>query len=109
MCVHFLWVHILCCFINSASNAPLDKAREHGAGRRPLVQLLLLWVLGLRLQLYEGAVQQSSDGRMEANRGGNNVGYLIGRYSCYVSTAVFVFVTFDRQSDADEYQIYAIK
>lgn len=48
MHVHFLWVHILCCFINSASNAPVDKAKEHGVGSHPMVQWLLLWVLGLR-------------------------------------------------------------
>lgn len=59
MCVHFLWVHILCCFINRASNALLDKAREHGAGRCPPVQSLLLLVLGLR-QSFMGMLYNST-------------------------------------------------
>jgi len=49
-----VWVHILSCFINSASNAPLAQARERGAGRYPLVRLQLLWVLGLRQGFMRG-------------------------------------------------------
>lgn len=33
----------------------------------------------IKTELYEGAVQQSRDGRMETNREENNVGYRIGR------------------------------
>lgn len=47
--------------------------------------------LGIRIktELYEGVVQQTSDGRMETNREGDDVGYLIGSDSCYISTAAF--------------------
>lgn len=46
---------------------------------------------------------------METNREDNNVGYLIGRYSYYLPTAAFLLAAFDRKSDDDEYQIYALK
>lgn len=85
-----------CCFINSASNAPVDKAREHGAGRHPLVQLPLLWVLGLRRGFMRVPYNRPVMGE---NREDNNVMFLISQ----------LFITFDRQSDDDEYQIYAFK
>lgn len=94
MCAHSLWVHILCCFINRASNAALDKAREDGAGRRPLVQLLQLWVLGLRQSFMRVLYNKIM------------WGIIIGRYSCKVPTAAFLYVTFDRQSVGDKYQIH---
>lgn len=90
-------------FINSASNAPLYKTREPGAGRYPLVQLQLLWVSGRQ------SLMRVLNSRAVTNREENNMGYLIGRYSCSVSTAAFLFATFDRQQDDDEQQIYAIK
>lgn len=62
VCVHFLWVHILCCFINRASNAPVDKAREHGAGRHPLFQSLLFWLLGLRPSFMKGLYNRAMMG-----------------------------------------------
>ncbi|TKS81938.1 FH1/FH2 domain-containing protein 3 [Collichthys lucidus] len=80
VCGSFLWALIglrgeaLALLYPNASNAPVDKAKEHGAGSHPMVQWLLLWVLGLRPELYEGVVQQTSDGRMETNREGDDVG-----------------------------------